>query len=141
MESTPQIYVSREIMPAHYYGYAIRRLFIFIGLVMLVTFPFFSDLLPVPQYVSISIMVLLAVFGGLLNPSQKWLLIANSLLAAIGFAVFEYQTAYSYVHLSITDARTVPLFWTNQIVSLLFFVALYLAIKTVRGKYIKAAEW
>lgn len=131
----------RELIHAHYYGFAVRRLFLFIGLVMLITFPFFSDIIPVPIYVSIGLMVLLAVLGGLLNPAQKWLLIANSILPIVGFVVFEYETAFAYVNLSAGDPRNLAIFWINQGISLLFFIALYLAIKTVRGKFIKNAEW
>jgi hypothetical protein len=131
----------RELIKAHYYGFTVRRIFIFIGLVMLVTFPFFSELIPVPVYVSIGLMILLAVCGGLINPSQKWLLFANSIVTIIGFAIFEYETAYAYIHLSASDSKNMAFFWINQIISLLFFIALYLSIKTLRGKFIKKAEW
>ena len=129
-----------EIISRHYYGHTIRGIFLFVGLVMLVSFPFFSDLTPVPLWISIGIMTLLAIFGGLMNPAQRWLLVVNAIVPTIGFIVFEYQAVFAYLHVAATDPRRATLFWVNQLISLLFFIALYLSIKTVRGRFVKEVE-
>ncbi len=129
-----------EIISRHYYGNTIRTIFLLTGVLMLVTFPFFSDLVPVPLPVSIGIMVLLVVFGGLLNPAQKWVLFMNTLIPLIGFIVFEYQAAYSYTHLTATETRGPAFFWVNQVISLLFFIAAYLSVKTARGRVVKDVD-
>lgn len=127
----------RELIHLHYYGTTIRAIFIVVGLVMLLSLPFFVDLTPFPLPVSIIIVVTLAIFGGLLNPSQRWVIIANTIIPAIGFVVFEYQAAYTNIHLSALDQRVVFFFWVNQVIALLFFIATYLAVKTARGRFVK----
>ena len=133
---TPHVENKYELISRHYYGNVVRAIFLITGVLMLVTFQFFSDLLPVPIYVPIAIMALLVVFGGLLNPAQKWVLMMNTLIPLAGFIVFEYQAAYSYMHLSATEPRGPAFFWVNQIISLLFFVATYLSVKTARGRVV-----
>ena len=120
----------------HYYGQTIRTIFVVVGVVMLITFPFFSDLIPVPIWVSIGLIILLAVFGGLMNPAMKWMLIINALIATVGFALFEYEAVFAYLHVMADEPRRAAFFWINQIGSLLFFIALYLSIKTARGRFI-----
>lgn len=126
-----------ELIHRHYYGQTVRTLFLIAGAIMIVTYPFFSDLVSVPVYVSISIMVLLVVFGGLINPVQKWLLVISNLIPVVGLIVSEYQATYSYTHLSLVDDRTPVFFWTNQILSLIFFMAIYLSVKTARGRFVE----
>ena len=133
----PPIESKYQLINRHYYGHTIRAIFLITGVIMLVTFPFFSDLVPVPLPVSIGIMVLLVVFGGLLNPAQKWVLLMNTLIPLAGFIVFEYQAAYSYIHLSPLEPRGPAFFWINQLISLLFFIAAYLSVKTARGRVVK----
>ncbi len=129
-----------QIISRHYYGDTVRAIFLIAGVMMLVTFPFFSNLVPTPLWVSISVMVLLVVFGGLINPVQRWILVVNSFIPIIGFALFEYQAAYGYLHLTPLESRGPAFFWSNQLLALLFFVAIYLSIKTVRGRFVEHVE-
>lgn len=129
--------MNQDVIGKRYYGHTVRAIFIIVGLLMLITFPFFSDLTPVPIPVSIAVIILLAVFGGLLNPSSKWIIVMHVLLPIVGLAIFEYQAVYGYLNLSPVESRHVAFFWMNQIVSVLFFVATYLSIKTLRWMFTK----
>lgn len=129
-----------ELIRKHYYGHAIRGIFLAVGVAMLVTFPFFSDMIPVPLWLSIAIMVLLAIFGGLINPVQKKLLLVTAFLPILGFIVFEYEAVWAYLNVAAEEPRRAAFFWVNQVISLLFFIALYLSVKTVRGKYVKEID-
>ena len=128
---------SYDLIHLHYYGRTIRSIFLIAGVLMIVSFPFFSDLVPVPLPVSIGIMALLVVFGGLMNPAQRWILLVNTIVPLLGFILFEYQAAYGYEHLQTMDTRGPAFFWVNQIISLLFFIATYLSVKTARGRFVK----
>ena len=126
-----------ELIHLHYYGQTVRTLFLIAGLIMIFTYPFFSDMVPVPTYLSICIMVLLVIFGGLINPVQRWLLVLSNIIPVVGLIVTEYQATYSYSHLSVVDGRAPVFFWTNQILSFIFFVAIYLSVKTARGRFVE----
>lgn len=118
---------------AHYYGDLIRKLFLISAVFMLIMLTFMNNFLEVPVYVSILAAIGVSVFAGLTNPKQAWVAVFNLIIAILGTAIFEYQavqgyTSYSFLH------RT---FWANQILALLFIVALYYTTKTVRGMIVK----
>lgn len=121
----------------HYYGDTVRNLFIFGGLIILISYPFFSSLIKAPIAFSIIGCIALVVFAGLMNPRQKWIVILNAIIPIVALAVFEYAAVYTYLNLSPTIGLHVAFFWVNQILSLVFFFAAYLAIKTVRGSFIQ----
>ncbi len=122
---------------AHYYGDTIRGIFILTGVIMLIGFPFFASLIPLPIPTVLFIIILLAVAGGLMNPEQRWVLALNTIVPVIGFAVFEYFAVFAYLHLPPEDVKNIAFFWVNQVLSLLFFFATYLAMKTLRGSFLK----
>lgn len=125
-----------EINAYHYYGDIIRVLFVISGLIMVASYPFFSIFIKVPILISIIASISLAVFGGLMNPKQKWIMILNTIISIIGFIIFEYMAVYTYLNLVPTKNIHIIFFWTNQILALFFFFASYLSTKTVRGAYI-----
>lgn len=117
----------------HYYGDSVRVLFIIGGLIMLVSYPFFSSFIKAPVAFSIIGVVALVIFAGLMNPRQKWMMVINTIISVAAFAVFEYAAVYTYLNLSPTQGIHVAFFWANQALSLLFFFAAYLSTKTFRG--------
>lgn len=118
---------------AHYYGDLVRKFFLAAAIFMLVMLPFMNRFLEVPLYISIVIAIGISVFAGLTNPIQKWVAILDFVIAVTGASVAEYHavigyTTYSMVHRS---------FWANQILAVIFLVALYYSTKTVRGMIVK----
>jgi hypothetical protein len=124
----------------HYYGDSLRALFIIGGLIMLVSYPFFASFSNTPALFSIIGCVVLAVFGGLMNPKQKWIKVINMIIPIVAFMVFEHEAIQAILRLPFTEGVQVAYFWVNQILALIFFIAAYLATKTLRGAMISDIE-
>ena len=122
----------------HYYGDIVRMLFIASGLIMIVSYPFFSSFIQAPIAFSIIGFVLLAILGGLINPKQKWIIFLDTLVSVIAFIIFEYAAVYTYLNLSPVQSAHVIFFWVNQLLSIIFFFAAYLSTKTLRGSMLRA---
>lgn len=123
-----------ENITAHYYGDVVRRMFLTAGIVMLITLPIFNTVLPVPIFFSIFSILVVGFFAGLTNPMQKWVNVVNAIISAVALAIFEY---YAVVYLMSAGNVGNGLFWVNQFLSLIFFIALYYSSKTVRGLFLK----
>lgn len=117
----------------HYYGDKIRALFVIGGMLMAITYPIFNKLVEIPLPVAILGCILLAVFGGLMNPQQKWVIALSVLISVIAFGVFEYHAVTTYVGATYKDNSYTLFFWVNQILAMIFFFAAYLSTKTFRG--------
>lgn len=111
---------------SHYYGDIVRRLFMIAGGIMLVATPFYQDRLPISAYASVWIIVILDVVAGLANPLMRWLGWIETLIALVACLTFEYFAIRDF---SVTDS----LFWINQTLALVFFIALYYSVKTARA--------
>ena len=118
----------------HYYGDNVRRLFFAGGIVMIITLPFFKYLLPVPVFASVLTMVVIGLAAGLTNPKQRSVIIADVIISAVAFVAFEYQAV-----IGLGDG-TDPLFFINQALAIIFFIAFYLSIKSLRWFYISNGE-
>lgn len=113
---------------AHYYGDMVRALFLAGAVVMLVALPFFTNLLPVPATIAIFIILAVGTIAGLTNPKQKWVMILNVLISTMAFIVFEYYATVAFTSYSVSN-----FFLLNQTLALIFFVAFYYSMKSLRG--------
>lgn len=119
--------------PIHYYGDIVRKLFLAAGVLMLVSLAFFASLISVPLAVSVVAIILVASLSGLESPNHKWVVIFNTLASAIGCGFFQY-TAVNYYMTSTTSMEIDWAFFiANEVLSIIFFVALYYSSKTVRA--------
>ncbi len=116
------------MIKSHYYGDTVRQLLIVSGLLMLASGPFFRSALPVPTVVSVLAVLVIVLAAGLINPQQRWTVTLTTIISLFGFLVFEYYAMISY---SLAPQN---FFWVNQILAILFFLALYLSTKTLRSK-------
>ena len=96
---------------------------------MLVTLPFLGNLVPVPFFVSLILILFLAILAGITNPAQRWINFVNTVAAAAGFIGFEYYAIDAY-----KLDKGLFYFAVNQILAIIFFIALYYSTKTLRGK-------
>ena len=117
----------------HYYGDDVRKIFVGSGIVMLLTLPFFNNLLPVHAFVSIFTILVVSIAAGLTNPRKTWTATANVAASVLGLATFEYYA----VDAASRYGGESSLFLVNQFLALAFFVALYLSTKTLRGMWLK----
>src|SRR3989344_4262391 len=112
-------------------------MFVISGLIMIVSYPFFRSLISAPMSFSLASCVVLAVFGGLMNPKYKWVIFLNTIIPVIAFIFFEYYAVSTYLNLPPTENTVanihVAFFWVNQILAIIFFFATYFATKTLRG--------
>lgn len=118
----------------HYYGDRIRGLFMITGVLMAVTLPFFNSLIDLPITISIIAMLGLAVLGGFINPVYRSVMVLNVIVSVCAFVGFEYYAVDTYLHASPSVPLNVYFYWLNQIFALFFFLAVYLSIKTLRGR-------
>ena len=124
---------NEKLLTRHYYGDAVRFLFMLAAIIMLVTLPFLSGKLPVPIYVSILVILLIGILAGITNPLQKWISVLNAVIAVGASSIFEYYAVKSLVAYQVTTLY----FITNQALAFVFLFALYYSIKTLRAMYLK----
>ena len=113
----------------HYYGDTVRKLLIGAAIVMLVGLPIFNDRLPVSAPISIVAILILGLFAGLTNPRKIWVSVVNAIFSVIGIFIFEYYAVQTY---DLADL----LFWANQALAIIFFIALYYSTKSWRARTI-----
>ncbi len=119
----------------HYYGDLVRRMFFFGAVIMLVTLPFFRDLVPVHVSISSFMIVALTLIAALTNPVSKEVAWLNVMVSAAAIVVFEYY-AVQTLSLGDWDFKLTSFFWTNHVLAVDFVFALYYSAKTLRGMMI-----
>lgn len=117
----------------HYYGDMVRSLFMLAAVVMIVTLPFVNEQLPVSLPVSILAILFLGISAAITNPLQLWSIITNATISIVAFSIFEYYSVSAYFQYSIFSL----LFWTNQVLAIIFIFSTYYSIKTLRGHILK----
>ncbi|MEK7464218.1 MAG: hypothetical protein AAB617_00360 [Patescibacteria group bacterium] len=116
----------------HYYGDLVRKIFVTGGIVMIITLPFFTDLLPVTPLYSIFFILILGFVAGLISPKHRWVAVLNAFIAGASLVVFEAYAVIIYLSEN-KDSKSTAFFWINEVLALLFFFALYYSGKTLRG--------
>jgi uncharacterized protein (DUF697 family) len=121
----------------HYYGDRIRTFFLVTGILMVITLPYFNSIVHVPVAISLIAILGLAILGGFLNPSQRWVIITDTIVSILGFAAFEYYAIQTYIKVTPDAHMSIIFYWINQIFALLFFLSVYLCVKTLRGNILR----
>ena len=115
----------------HYYGNSVRIIFVIAALYTLWGLPNMTEIYNIPVVVSIIAVIILAVAAGFTNPVQHFSLKLNVGISLIFLAAFLYLSWYSYAE-AIGGAFQV----FNQIGAVMFLIASYLSIKTLRGSLV-----
>lgn len=110
----------------HYYGDAVRMLFLAIAILIGAAVPFSGELRTGALIGAPSIVALL-VLAGLTNPHGKVILALNALAAGTGVVLSQLIALAAYA------AESYPFFALMEFISVLLMVALYFSIKTVRA--------
>ena len=113
----------------HYYGDAVRGLFVLAAVIMLATLPFFNREIPTSIPVTLLFIAALGLLAGLTNPRERWVALLNTIISITAAIGFGYWGVIAYENYSITSW----LFWTNEALAIIFLAALYYSAKTVRG--------
>lgn len=115
----------------HYYGDIVRRLFIVAALVMLASLPFLQSFVPLPTFFAILAILIIVLAAGFLAPTQKWMMLTDMIISGAAVLVFEDYAVQAYLR------NGTAFFVANQALAIIFFIAFYFAVKTVRGAFFK----
>ena len=113
----------------HYYGDPVRFIFVLVAALWLISLPFFPHLLPFEPLIQVIAIVVIVVFAALTNPKKRWILAYDALIAGIGVVVIESAAINQF---SVSNWVE---FVVREILVILFLIALYLSLKTVRAMY------
>lgn len=113
----------------HYYGDIVRRLFLAGAVIMLVTYPYYSGSIPESPIFTFFAIVLVVLFAGITNPRQRWIAVANMIIAGAAVLIFEFYGFEFYRNYDSSNG----LFLVNQALALIFVIAFYFSVKTLRG--------
>ena len=120
MEPTPRI--------PHYYGDAVRIIFVVGAAYILWGLPRMTELLGIPVILSIVAVAILGIAAGITNPVQKFSLRMNAVVSVVFLISFAYLSWYSY-----QESIGGVIEFANQLGAILFLVASYFSIKSLRG--------
>jgi len=112
----------------HYYGDISRIFFLLAGIIMLLGLPILNQTISVPAYISILFVLSVVFIAGITNPAQRMLSVLDLIVSLVGFIVFEYYSVKVFAEGSIYF-----IYLINQAIAILFLLAFYFAVKTVRG--------
>ena len=130
--------VWRELaMLNHDHSVVVRRLFMIAGFIMLIFLPHISNFLPVPVFFSVISILALSFMAGFTSFKFTVTVFLDAIFSIIATAVFEY---YAVVAHSMSGTM-VPLnifFLANQTLAVIFFLASYQSVKTLRAIFLDA---
>jgi hypothetical protein len=115
----------------HYYGNFVRIIFIVGAVWMLVGLPTMTKVLNIPIGISIVGVVILGIAAGFTNPVKKSSLVINVIISVLYTIIFSYLAWYLYTHPILGG-----FFFANQIAGIVFLVATYFSVKSLRGSQV-----
>ncbi|MBS3903437.1 MAG: hypothetical protein KGZ30_03655 [Anaplasmataceae bacterium] len=122
------------IEPKHYHGRVVRRLLLLAGVIMLVTLPFFIDLIPKPTLLPVVVIIGTTILAGILNPRDFNVTVAHICISAVAIIIFEYYAIDRYQ----TVKTVIDFFFViNELLVMIFLFVLYFSTKTLRGMIVK----
>ena len=117
---------------SHYYGDYLRRLFFVGAVASIVALPFYPELIPSLNVLSVIIVALITViFAGITSPVSRGVVLVEILISSLFFIVFQYYTVLNY------GIDYPSLSFIRQVLALIFLVSLYYGVKTYRGMLMK----
>lgn len=112
----------------HYYGDKFRVLLLCAASLMLVALPSVTSEIGMPVMFSIVGILLLVLAAGLTNPQQRWVAGLNTIIATVGFLLFESYAVSVFQEQGAYDR----FFITNLVIGFIFLFAVYFSVKTLR---------
>ncbi|MEZ4103305.1 MAG: hypothetical protein R3B55_01965 [Candidatus Paceibacterota bacterium] len=78
------------------------------------------------------VIVALAVLAGFTGSGNKMVLKFNALVAILGFVLAAYRGVLIFFR-GVEEPLAIFSFWTHQILALVFFLAIYFAVRAMRS--------
>ncbi len=114
-----------------YYSKATQSIFIVAGILMVFTFPYFFKEFDPTALGILAVMVLLAILAGMAQTGGEIAKKLNVLIAVVAFVLSAFR-AMSIFFNGVQEPLMIFSFWILQILSLLFFLAIYFSIRASR---------
>ena len=112
---------------SHYYGDYVRQFLLGAAALMLFAAPFYGEFLRAElPFVVMGTLVLVAL-AAITNPWKKSIMTADAVASGTGLLIFETWAIYGY------GESTALAFVLRQALALIFLVAFYFSVKTVRA--------
>lgn len=111
----------------HYYGDAVRQLFLAAAALILVSAPFYANLTPFSTMTQVFGALVLAVLAAFTSPRLRLSLLLDACVAGVGLLIYETAAINGYA------SGDLIIFIIRQTISILFLFALYNSIKTLRS--------
>jgi hypothetical protein len=113
----------------HYYGDIVRGCFAFASFILLGTMLIDWRLLNLYLIVGVAGTAALVVLAGLTNPKSLHVLMVEAAVSALSFIFFEYAAIGAFQTVQVFSS---PTFLLRQLLAILFLIALYYSIKSIR---------
>lgn len=110
----------------HYYGDAVRTLFISSSVLMIVGAPFYSDDYANVQYIVIGVIAMVAL-AAMTNPRKMWLAVCDAIVSGIGLGVYGTWALHGY------HADEPLAYVLRGAIAVLFLFTFYFSMKTMRA--------
>ncbi len=115
-----------------YYLKATQSIFLVAGILMIFTFPYFLKYYNFSGMALMFLMVALSVLAGFTASGNKLVLKFNALVAIGGFVLAAYRGVIIFFQ-GVEDPLAIFSFWTHQLLALIFFFAIYFAIRALKS--------
>lgn len=126
----PLIQETKPTIP-HYYGDTVRNLFLVAAAILMASAALDEALFAFYLFLGIFVLLALVILAGLTSPLKRFSILADAILSGALLIFFEYSALIG--HTSIAHNGVDVAFMLRQILALIFLVALYFSIKTLRG--------
>lgn len=126
-QNTPWLY--RMPVAKHYYGDIVRQLLLAAAVIMLIGAPFYADDISqqAPELTIASIV--LAIVSWVMTPQMRLAKFGSVLVSLVGGVIFELWALAAFFGSGTFTFQ----FLVRQVIAVVFFIALYLSIKTSRA--------
>lgn len=117
--------------PPHYYGDTVRVLFLIAGIALMIITATYRDTVNVPVSMSMLGAIILVLSAGFTAYKQHIMVFVDFIVAL--FSTFFFESIVLYGSYNRNDS----LFWIYQGLALIFLVALYFSVKTLRNSFLR----
>jgi hypothetical protein len=122
----PEAEPEQEAPPNHYHGNEVRTLFIVGAVIMILDLAYAVNHLETTFAVSFAAIIVIGYAAGI-TTEKVWSAVLNAGVATVALPFFETYAVREYNLNGMSS-----FFWVNEALAVIFLVALYLSIRTLR---------
>ncbi|KKW20130.1 MAG: hypothetical protein UY63_C0001G0035 [Parcubacteria group bacterium GW2011_GWA2_51_10] len=116
---------------SHYYGDFVRQLLVGAAALIVIGAPFYADSLRAELPFEVVGALILVALAAVTNPWNRNVIVADAIASGVGMAVFQTWALSGY------DAAGPIAFVLRQALAILFLVAFYFSVKTLRAMILR----